>query len=146
MLATDESVPILDYEPFEDIVHEPEVAAGKGIKQVTVQVGKDCPEVESRWIVECCWSRRPQSFAQGLRPVPQHGHGSTTGLDYTSKIFASKTPLLLSQSTLFLYRAEEEDQSQERTEFHFEHFRWKPVFRDTKFRCFTGWKPGYLID
>src|SRR6266705_1913336 len=64
MLATDESVPILDYEPFEDIAHESEVAAGKGIKQVAVEVGKDCPEVESGRIVECYWGRRPESFSQ----------------------------------------------------------------------------------
>ena len=59
MLATDESVPILDYEPFEDIAQESEYAAGKGIKQVAVEVGEACPEVESGRIVECCWSRRP---------------------------------------------------------------------------------------
>jgi hypothetical protein len=145
MLATDEPLPILDDEPFEHLAHESEVAAGKGIKQVTVQVGENCPEVESGRIIECCWSHRPQSLAQGLRPVPQHGDGSTTDLDDSRKIFASKTPLLLSQATLFLYRTEEEDQSQERTEFHFEHFRWKTVFRDTPFRRFTG-KPGYPMD
>src|SRR5437867_3366328 len=111
-MPTDQTLPILDYKPFEDIMQESEFAARKDTKQVAVKIPEDCLEVESRRIAECCWEHGLQNFAQGRRPVSQHHDCSTANLDRGNKVCGGKRPLLSAQPVFLLYGAEEEDQPQ----------------------------------
>ena len=46
MLATNQAVPIFDYEPLEGIMKESEFPLGKDAKEVSIEVSEDVAEVE----------------------------------------------------------------------------------------------------
>jgi hypothetical protein len=114
MLAPEKALPILDYKVLKSFMKESEFVARKNTKQVAVEIPEDPTEVESSR-VSGFREHVPQDRPEGARPISQHGRGGSTDLDRRGKVGGGEKHLSPSQSVLFLYGADEEDQSQQRT-------------------------------
>ena len=110
MLATDQALPVLDYEPLEGFMKESEFVARKNSKQMTIEIPEDPAEVESGRIGGFRREHMPQHRPYRPRPISQHGRGGTTDLDRHGKVCGGEM-LLFAQPVLFLYRADEKDES-----------------------------------
>jgi hypothetical protein len=80
MLATDQTFPILDYEPFESFMKKSELAARENSEQVAVEIPEDLAEVEIGRIAGFRREHAPQYLLQRPWPISQHGCGGAPDL------------------------------------------------------------------
>jgi hypothetical protein len=109
MLATDQAIPIFDYEPLEDIVEEPKISTGQHAEQVPVEVPEDLAEVKGGRMSRLRWEHASQHLPQRPRPISEHGNRRAVDFHCGCKVRRREWPLLPAQSVFSSNGADKED-------------------------------------